>query len=113
MRLGGNGGMGGEEVTRMLTKRKSARARCVSPKVQCAFFWPSGEVTSLKTDVAEPTHNPIWNATLNFTGVAGEQLHDRMIEVTLWDYCPDRDSIFLGGCSIDLASAFEADRSVW
>ncbi|XP_031785804.1 regulating synaptic membrane exocytosis protein 1 isoform X2 [Nasonia vitripennis] len=74
---------------------------------------PSGDATSLKTDVAEPTHNPIWNATLNFTGVAGEQLIDRMIEVTLWDYCPDRDSQFLGGCSIDLTSAFEADRAVW
>ncbi|XP_058793758.1 regulating synaptic membrane exocytosis protein 1 isoform X2 [Phymastichus coffea] len=74
---------------------------------------PSGDVTSLKTDVAEPTHNPIWNATLNFTNVAGEQLIDRLIEVTLWDYCPDRDSVFLGGCSIEMASAFEADRAVW
>ncbi|XP_014225657.1 regulating synaptic membrane exocytosis protein 1 isoform X2 [Trichogramma pretiosum] len=74
---------------------------------------PSGDVTSLKTDVSEPTHNPIWNATLNFTNVTGEQLLDRLIEVTLWDYCPDRDSMFMGGCSIDLTSAFEADRAVW
>ncbi|XP_011505714.1 PREDICTED: regulating synaptic membrane exocytosis protein 1 [Ceratosolen solmsi marchali] len=74
---------------------------------------PSGDSTSLKTDVAEPTHNPIWNATLNFAGVAGEQLIDRLIDVTLWDYCPDRESMFLGGCSIDLTSAFEADRAVW
>ncbi|CAB0032410.1 unnamed protein product [Trichogramma brassicae] len=73
----------------------------------------SGDVTSLKTDVSEPTHNPIWNATLNFTNVTGEQLLDRLIEVTLWDYCPDRDSMFMGGCSIDLTSAFEADRAVW
>lgn len=76
-----------------------------------AYF--SGDVTSLKTDVSEATHNPIWNATLNFPNVSEESLLDKLIEVTLWDYCPDRDSVFLGGCSVDLASAFETDRAVW
>lgn len=77
------------------------------------FTFSTGDSTSLKTDIAEPTNNPIWNATLNFTNVSGEQLLDRMIDVTLWDYCPDRDSVFMGGSSIDLTSAFEADRAVW
>lgn len=77
------------------------------------FNASSGDSISQRTDIAEPTHNPIWNATLNFTNVAGEHLIDRLIDVTIWDYCPDRESVFLGGCSIDLESAFEADRAVW
>jgi hypothetical protein len=48
--------------------------------------------------VAEPTQNPIWNATFDFPNVPGEELMDKTIEVTLWDYCPDRDSVFLGEC---------------
>ncbi|XP_015587944.1 protein piccolo isoform X2 [Cephus cinctus] len=72
-----------------------------------------GEQSSLKTDVAEPTQNPIWNATLNFCGVAGDELMDRSIEVTLWDYCPDRDSVFLGECTVELQKAFLDDRAVW
>jgi len=51
-----------------------------------------------KSDVAEPTQNPIWNATFDFPNVPGEELMDKTIEVTLWDYCPDRDSVFLGEC---------------
>lgn len=51
---------------------------------------------SVKTDVAEPTQNPMWNATLEFSNVPGEDLMERTIEVTLWDYCPDKDPIFLG-----------------
>jgi hypothetical protein len=50
--------------------------------------------------VTEPTQNPIWNATFDFPNVPGEELMDKTIEVTLWDYCPDRDSVFLGECSL-------------
>lgn len=51
---------------------------------------------SVKTDVSEPTQNPMWNATLEFSNVPGEDLMERSIEVTLWDYCPDKEPIFLG-----------------
>ncbi|KAL0117950.1 hypothetical protein PUN28_008967 [Cardiocondyla obscurior] len=74
---------------------------------------PSGEVTPLKTIVAEPTQKPIWNATLFFTGVDGESLMERAIEVTLWDYCPDGDNVFLGECTVDVQRALENDRAVW
>ncbi|XP_025603106.2 regulating synaptic membrane exocytosis protein 1 isoform X2 [Athalia rosae] len=72
-----------------------------------------GDQSSLKTDVAEPTQNPIWNATLNFSGVPGDELMDKSIEVTLWDYCPDRESVFMGECTVDLQKAFLDDRAVW
>jgi len=67
----------------------------------------------LKTIVAEPTQKPIWNATLFFTGVDGESLMERAIEVTLWDYCPEGDNVFLGECTVDVQRALENDRAVW
>ncbi|XP_020291700.1 regulating synaptic membrane exocytosis protein 1 isoform X3 [Pseudomyrmex gracilis] len=74
---------------------------------------PSGDGSPLKTIVAEPTQKPIWNATLFFTGVDGESLMERAIEVTLWDYCPDGDNVFLGECTVDVQRALENDRAVW
>jgi len=50
----------------------------------------------VKTDVAEPTNNPMWNATLEFDNVPGENLMDRTIEITLWDNQFDKDDVFLG-----------------
>ncbi|XP_068081190.1 regulating synaptic membrane exocytosis protein 2 [Anabrus simplex] len=73
----------------------------------------SGEHCMAKTNVAEPTHNPMWNATLDFPNVPGESLMERTIEATLWDYCPDRESVFLGECTVDLQKAFLEDRPVW
>ncbi|XP_053594404.1 regulating synaptic membrane exocytosis protein 1 isoform X2 [Microplitis demolitor] len=72
-----------------------------------------GDQSSLQTDVTGPTQNPIWNANLTFTGIAGEKLMDKTIDVTLWDCHPDGDNIFLGECSIDLQNAFETDRESW
>ena len=61
--------------------------------------------------MAEPTQNPIWNATFDFPNVPGEELMDKTIEVTLWDYCPDRDSVFLGECPwLSTVSLYQAGR---
>ncbi|XP_034194191.1 regulating synaptic membrane exocytosis protein fife isoform X2 [Osmia lignaria lignaria] len=72
---------------------------------------------TLKTAVAEPTQKPIWNATLLFSGVDGESFcssdKKRSIEVTLWDFCPDGDNVFLGECSVDLEAALNNDRACW
>ncbi|XP_069701298.1 regulating synaptic membrane exocytosis protein 1 [Periplaneta americana] len=73
----------------------------------------TGDQCCAKSDVAEPTQNPIWNATFDFPNVPGEELMERTIEVTLWDYCPDRESIFLGESTVDLQKAFLEDRPVW
>ncbi|XP_043252701.1 regulating synaptic membrane exocytosis protein 2 [Colletes gigas] len=72
-----------------------------------------GEHTTLKTAIAEPSQKPIWNATLLFSGVDGESLLDSTIEVTLWDFCPDAESVFLGECTVDLEQALDNDRAVW
>ncbi|XP_011301029.1 regulating synaptic membrane exocytosis protein 1 isoform X2 [Fopius arisanus] len=74
---------------------------------------PCGEKNGLKTDIAEPAQNPIWNANLTFPGIPGEKLIERTIEVTLWDSQPDCENIFLGECVVNLENAIEADRAIW
>ena len=66
--------------------------------ISISFITSRGEEAVLKTDVAEPTHNPVWNATLEFSNVQADSLMDRTMEVTLWDACPgpERETFFLG-----------------
>ncbi|XP_065348857.1 regulating synaptic membrane exocytosis protein 1 isoform X3 [Cloeon dipterum] len=71
------------------------------------------EPKTFKTDVAEPTHNPIWNATFDVPNVPAESLMKMNIDFSLWDYCPDRDSQFLGECTVELQKAFLEDRPNW
>jgi hypothetical protein len=81
--------------------------------VKLKLMPPTNDQCTAKSDVAEPTQNPIWNATFDFPNVPGEELMDKSIEATLWDYCPDRDSVFLGECTVELQKAFLEDRPVW
>ncbi|KAL1128977.1 hypothetical protein AAG570_013511 [Ranatra chinensis] len=69
-------------------------------------------MNAVKTEVAEPTHNPMWNTNLELHA-PGEQLMDKTIEVTLWDYRPDKEQIFLGECTVDLQKALLDDTPVW
>lgn len=64
------------------------------------MFFFSGDGHVAQTEVAPASQNPIWNATLSFTGIPGEELMDRSIEVTLYDLCPQVDPIFLGECTV-------------
>lgn len=38
----------------------------------------------------------MWNATLEFENVPGEDLMERTMEVTLWDNQIDKEDVFLG-----------------
>ena len=86
-------------------------ARDMNGSMLCVHF--SADQITLKTVVAEPSQKPIWNATLVFSGVDGESLMNRAIEVTLWDFCPDGDNVFLGESTVDVQRALENDRAVW
>lgn len=68
---------------------------------------------TVQTEIAPASLNPIWNANLTFPGVPGDQLLDRVIEVTLWDLCPKCEPFFLGECTLDLQKALLDDRAVW
>ncbi|RZC41585.1 regulating synaptic membrane exocytosis protein 2, partial [Asbolus verrucosus] len=67
----------------------------------------------VQTEVAPASQNPIWNANLSFPGVPGEELMERVLEITLWDLIPHNEHAFLGECSVDLQKAFLDDRAVW
>lgn len=67
----------------------------------------------MQTEIAPPSQNPIWNANLSFPGVPGEELMDKMLEVTLWDLIPNHEHAFLGECTVDLQKAFLDDRAIW
>ncbi|XP_075225744.1 regulating synaptic membrane exocytosis protein fife [Lycorma delicatula] len=68
---------------------------------------------AVKTEVAEPSQNPIWNTTVELGNISGEQLMEKNVEVTLWDFRPDKEQVFLGECSVDLQKALLDDRPVW
>lgn len=63
--------------------------------------------------MAPASQNPIWNANLSFPGVPGDELMERILEITLWDLIPHNEHAFLGECSVDIQKAFLDDRAVW
>ncbi|XP_030750025.1 regulating synaptic membrane exocytosis protein 1 [Sitophilus oryzae] len=67
----------------------------------------------VQTEVAPASQNPIWNANLSFMNVPGDELMERVLEITLWDLIPHNEHAFLGECSVDLQKAFLDDRAVW
>lgn len=73
----------------------------------------TGDMNCMKTDIAEPATNPIWNTTLEVDNMSGDQLLDKTIEVTLWDAKPDKEQVFLGETTIELQKALIDDRPVW
>ncbi|XP_017792760.1 PREDICTED: regulating synaptic membrane exocytosis protein 2-like [Habropoda laboriosa] len=73
----------------------------------------SPDQTALQTEVSKPTQEPWWNATLFFSGVDGETLMKRSIEVTLWDLCPDGEHVFLGECNVKIPEALENLKPAW
>lgn len=66
-----------------------------------------------QTEISAPAQNPIWNATLTFADVKGEDLMDRYLEIELWDLIPQIDAMFLGECMVEIQKAFLDDRAVW
>ncbi|XP_072394945.1 regulating synaptic membrane exocytosis protein 2-like [Diabrotica undecimpunctata] len=73
----------------------------------------TAEEHCVQTEVAPASQNPIWNANLSFPNVPGEELMERVLEITLWDLIPHNEHAFLGECSVDIQKAFLDDRAVW
>lgn len=64
-------------------------------KVFYASF-SSVETNIVKTEIAEPSLNPIWNTTLEMPNVRSETLVEKQMEVILYDYRPDKEDVILG-----------------
>jgi len=54
------------------------------------------ETNIVRTEVAEPSLNPIWNTTLEMPNVRSETLIEKQMEVILYDYIPDKEDVILG-----------------
>lgn len=54
------------------------------------------ETNIVRTEVAEPSLNPIWNTTLEMPNVRSETLIEKQMEVILYDYRPDKEDVILG-----------------
>lgn len=73
----------------------------------------SGDGHVAQTEISPPSLNPIWNATLTFADVKGEDLMERCLEIELWDLIPQIEAMFLGECVVEIQKAFLDDRAVW
>ncbi|KAG8227167.1 hypothetical protein J437_LFUL009861, partial [Ladona fulva] len=95
----------------------SCRRPCCKAKQRYTSRSGSGE--EVRTEVAEATTNPIWNATFDFGGVNPEDLMESSLELALWDQFPPPDpDLFLGKvilreCSVELKRAVLEERPVW
>lgn len=63
--------------------------------------------------MSAPTQNPIWNATLTFPNVKGDELLKRHVEIELWDMVPHADFVCLGFCMVDIQKALLDDGTIW
>jgi len=55
-----------------------------------------------KTPVIKKTCNPKWNHTFVFDDISINDLRDRCLELTIWDYDKITSNDFLGGVRLSL-----------
>ncbi|XP_050429607.1 regulating synaptic membrane exocytosis protein 1 isoform X2 [Adelges cooleyi] len=67
----------------------------------------------VKTDIAEPSLNPMWNTTLEMPNVRSETLIEKQMEVILYDYRPDKEDVILGEFVVNLQSALLDNAMIW
>ncbi|XP_050526479.1 regulating synaptic membrane exocytosis protein 1 isoform X2 [Daktulosphaira vitifoliae] len=67
----------------------------------------------VKTDIAEPSLNPMWNTTLEMPNVRSETLIEKQMEVTLYDYRPEKEDVILGEFVVNLQSALLDNAMIW
>lgn len=61
-----------------------------------------GRSCKQKTAVCRKTLNPNWGHTLHFDDVSLQDLSERSLEIALWDHDRLGQSLFLGGCRLNL-----------
>ncbi|VVC33791.1 Zinc finger, FYVE/PHD-type,PDZ domain,Zinc finger, RING-type,Zinc finger, RING/FYVE/PHD-type,C2 [Cinara cedri] len=71
------------------------------------------ETNIVKTEIAEPSLNPIWNTTLEMPNVRSETLIEKQMEVVLYDYRPDKEDVILGEFVVNLQNALLDNAMIW
>lgn len=65
-----------------------------------------------KTPVVKKSCNPKWNHTFVYPDVSLEELKDRCLELTVWDYDKITSNDFLGGVRLGLGTGKHFGRDV-
>ncbi|GFN91093.1 regulating synaptic membrane exocytosis protein 2 [Plakobranchus ocellatus] len=71
------------------------------------------EKSKRRTKTVSATIDPTWNQTFIYCPVKESDLHDRLLEITVWDYDRVGASEFLGEILIDLTTANLNDEPYW
>ncbi|KAK3798166.1 hypothetical protein RRG08_062763 [Elysia crispata] len=71
------------------------------------------EKSKRRTKTVSSTIDPTWNQTFMYCPVKESDLHDRLLEITVWDYDRVGASEFLGEILIDLTTANLNDEPYW
>ncbi|GFR83192.1 regulating synaptic membrane exocytosis protein 2 [Elysia marginata] len=71
------------------------------------------EKSKRRTKTVSATIDPTWNQTFMYCPVKESDLHDRLLEITVWDYDRVGASEFLGEILIDLTTANLNDEPYW
>ncbi|RUS73733.1 hypothetical protein EGW08_018513, partial [Elysia chlorotica] len=71
------------------------------------------EKSKRRTKTVPSTIDPNWNQTFMYCPVKESDLHDRLLEITVWDYDRVGASEFLGEILIDLTTANLNDEPYW
>ncbi|XP_025423834.1 regulating synaptic membrane exocytosis protein 2 [Sipha flava] len=71
------------------------------------------ETNIVKTEIAEPSLNPIWNTTLEMPNVRSETLIEKQMEVILYDYRPDKEDVILGEFVVNLQNTLLDNAMIW
>lgn len=63
--------------------------------------------TKHKTPVVKKNLNPVWNHAFSFDNQTIDQLRNRVLELTVWDYDRGSSNDFLGGLRLGLGAKTE------
>ena len=91
--------------------KRTLFVRCVPPVV--SYLLPEKSHSSKqKSLVVRRNCNPTWNHTFVFENVSYEDLRERSLELTIWDYDRLVSNDFLGGVRLNLGTGQSVGRSV-
>ncbi|XP_059618356.1 regulating synaptic membrane exocytosis protein 2 isoform X5 [Phlebotomus argentipes] len=93
-----------------LTLRNNGVAR--NPYVKI-FLLPGSDKSKRRTKTLASTCDPRWGQTFVFSGLRRADLHNRLLEITIWDYIRYGANDFLGEVILELGNHPLDDEAEW
>lgn len=99
---------------------EALRASCVSDSDRCfvvpafnlhitnSYLLPdTSKKTKHKTAIVKKNLNPVWNHSYSYENLAIDELRNRVLELTVWDFDRGSSNDFLGGMRLGLGNKTE------